>query len=269
MQPAITTQAATQLRVPWATPSAPDPRIFASQVGPAQQRVEFGEGCDTVSEHGYYDDSDTVCVSKDIGDHGCVDATLDEATGNVMVTEKTFKCPQCYCGSGQPVPYKICGYLVHQDYLHHNYFPLLAIFLSWSGFGSPYTSNNVQAMLREQFNIDQSRLHIATRSLKAGNNCPSTMKPHFNWLAKVNYKGNLLLYINTHSDTDMGDLVMAGNQKDLLSVPIYKLLDNYIGHNNLKVLSHAIATIKANSGVGPCTREHLLMWIDQEGGYKH
>jgi hypothetical protein len=67
------------------------------------------------------------------------------------------------------------------------------------------------------------QLRIATRSLKAGNNRPSVMKPHFDWLAKANYEGNLLLYINTHSDTDTGDLVVAGNQQDPLSVPIYEV----------------------------------------------
>jgi hypothetical protein len=37
-QPAITTKGATQSRVPRAAPSTIDPRIWASQVGPAQQR---------------------------------------------------------------------------------------------------------------------------------------------------------------------------------------------------------------------------------------
>lgn len=67
------------------------------------------------------------------------------------------------------------------------------------------------------------KLLIATRSLKAGNNRPSVMKPHFDWLAKANYEGNLLLFVNTHSDADSGDLVVAGNQNDPVSVPIYEV----------------------------------------------
>lgn len=49
------------------------------------------------------------------------------------------------------------------------------------------------------------------------------MKTHFDWLAKANYEGNLLLFVNTHSDADTGDLVVAGNQKDPLSVPIHEV----------------------------------------------
>jgi hypothetical protein len=67
------------------------------------------------------------------------------------------------------------------------------------------------------------KLLIATRSLKAGNNRPNVMKSHFDWLAKANYEGNLLLFVNTHSDADTGDLVVAGNQKDPLSVPIHEV----------------------------------------------
>jgi hypothetical protein len=135
----------------------------------------------------------------------------------------------------------IYGYSVRQDYLHRNYFPLLAIFLTWSGFGSSYASNAVQAMLKEQFSVDQSRvrrgiishpseqpaefpqLRIATRALKSGNNNPSAMNPHFEWLANVNYEGNLLLFINTHSDTDTGDLVVSGDPKQAGSIPIHEV----------------------------------------------
>jgi hypothetical protein len=134
----------------------------------------------------------------------------------------------------------IYGYSVRQDYLHRNYFPLLAIFLTWSGFGSPYASNTVQSMLKEQFSIDESRvrrvfisqrsgqtaecpqLRIATRALKSGNNNPSAMKPHFDWLANANNEGNLLLFINTHSDTETGDLVVSGDPKHAGSIPIYE-----------------------------------------------
>ncbi|KAG2028538.1 hypothetical protein BDR03DRAFT_1019667 [Suillus americanus] len=164
----------------------------------------------------------TVCVRKEEGDHGCVDAAPDKNTGKVMVTEETFRCPQCYRGDLRPLPYMIYGYSVRQDYLHRNYFPLLAIFLTWSGFGSSYASNTVQAMLREQFSIDQSRLRIATRALKSGNNNPSAMNPHFEWLANANYEGNVLLFINTHSDTDTGDLVVSGDPKHAGSVPLYE-----------------------------------------------
>lgn len=43
-------------------------------------------------------------MSQGQGDHGCVDASCDEITGKSKVTEKTFKCPQCYRGLSQPVP---------------------------------------------------------------------------------------------------------------------------------------------------------------------
>jgi hypothetical protein len=46
----------------------------------------------------------TVCVRKEEGDHGCVDATPDVHTGRVLVTEETFKCPQCYRGKSRPLP---------------------------------------------------------------------------------------------------------------------------------------------------------------------
>ncbi|KAG2741702.1 hypothetical protein P692DRAFT_20840352 [Suillus brevipes Sb2] len=200
----------------------------------------------------------TVCVRKEVGDHGCVDATLNEDTGKAMVTEKTFKCPQCYRGESLPLPYMIYGYSVRQDYLHRNYFPLLAIFLTWSGFGSPYASNTVQSMLKEQFSIDESRLRIATRALKSGNNNPSAMKPHFDWLANANNEGNLLLFINTHSDTETGDLVVSGDPKHAGSIPIYELLENYIGDHHLQTYAQAVATINSTPGVGPCIRGLII-----------
>jgi hypothetical protein len=56
------------------------------------------------------------------------------------------------------VQYKIQGYSVRQDFLFRNYFPLLAVFLSWSGFGSPYAANVIKMTLEEHYRRDKSRV---------------------------------------------------------------------------------------------------------------
>jgi hypothetical protein len=140
------------------------------------------------------------------------------------------------------IKYNVQGYSVRQDFLHRNYFPLLAIFLSWSGFGSPYASNIVQTTLSEHFSLDPTRvcdlkftggelivhicilqLRMKSRALKAGNNRPSVMNPEFKWLAKLKYEGNMLIFINSHSDTATGNLIVAGNDQNPQSVPIHEV----------------------------------------------
>ncbi|KAG2090479.1 uncharacterized protein F5147DRAFT_780287 [Suillus discolor] len=66
------------------------------------------------------------------------------------------------------------------------------------------------------------------------------MTPHFEWLRDIKYEGNLLLFINTHSDTESGNLVVSRNEGNPMTLPITELLDNYIDEQNLK------------PGVGPC-----------------
>ncbi|KAG2036334.1 hypothetical protein BDR03DRAFT_983107 [Suillus americanus] len=192
-------------------------------------------------------------------------------TGHVMVTERSFLCPLCHRDNGIAMTYRVQGYSVQQDFLHRNYFPLLGIFLSWSGFRSPYASNIIKSTLEEHYKRDKSRVHIpfcigrvnnsdhqeihmTTCSLKAGNNRPSAMDPYFEWLKNINHEGNLLIFVNTHSDTKTGNLVVSGNVENPESVPIHELLSNYIGDGNLKVATKAITAINNDSGVGPCVR---------------
>ncbi|KAG2108241.1 uncharacterized protein F5147DRAFT_652961 [Suillus discolor] len=190
-----------------------------------------------------------ICKSE--GDRGCIDASPDKLTGHPKVMEKMFLCPQCHHDVGKPIMYKVQGYSVRQDFLHRNYFPLLAIFLSWSGFGSQYGSNIVKTTLIEHFALDSTRLHIASRSLKAGNSRPITMNPHFEWLARLKHEGNILIFINTHSDSDTGNLIVSWNAMNPVAVPIDELLCNYIGGNNLKTASQVIAAINKVDGAGP------------------
>ncbi|KAG1747033.1 uncharacterized protein EDB91DRAFT_1079674 [Suillus paluster] len=84
-----------------------------------------------------------VCVVKANEDHGCVDVFPEELTGQVQVDETTFRCPKCYPAQSLPLPYKIQGYAVRQEFIHRNYFPLLSVFLSWSGFNQEYTADVV------------------------------------------------------------------------------------------------------------------------------
>lgn len=56
------------------------------------------------------------------------------------------------------VQYQIQGYSVRQDFLFRNYFPLLAVFLSWSGFGSPYATNAIRMTLEEHYRRDKTRV---------------------------------------------------------------------------------------------------------------
>lgn len=49
------------------------------------------------------------------------------------------------------------------------------------------------------------------------------MKPDFDWLASLNYHGNLLIFIDTHSDTVTGDLVVSGNAANSNAVPVYEV----------------------------------------------
>ncbi|KAG1760558.1 hypothetical protein EV702DRAFT_985501, partial [Suillus placidus] len=164
-----------------------------------------------------------VCVGTAKGDYGCVDAAPDDLTGCVKVEANTFRCPQCYRAGSLPVPYKIRGYAVRQEYTHRNYFPLLGVFLSWSGFGREYASDIVRRTLQEQFHLVPSRLRIASRKLKGGNNRPNTVKPDFEWLGSLNYEGNILIFIDTHSDTVTGDLVVSGNATNPNSLPVHEV----------------------------------------------
>ncbi|KAG1778632.1 hypothetical protein EV702DRAFT_1044493 [Suillus placidus] len=150
------------------------------------------------------------------------------------------------------IPYQIQGYSVRQDFLYRNYFPLLAVFLLWSDFGSPYAVNIIKMMLEEHFRCDKSRLRITTHVLKAGNNYPEAMTPSFEWMKHFNYEGNLLIYVNTHSDTETGFLVITGNAENPQSAPINELLLNYIGDSNLRNVSHVNSAINKSSGAGPC-----------------
>jgi hypothetical protein len=123
-----------------------------------------------------------VCVSLSEADLGCLRVWPDPDTGAVSVTEETFMCPRCHRDGGIPMPvspsvpynikrhldrdcitiiqYQIQGYSVRQDFLFRNYFPLLAIFLTWSGFGSPYATNTITMTLEEHYRRDKSRVRV-------------------------------------------------------------------------------------------------------------
>lgn len=45
-----------------------------------------------------------MCVSKEKGDHGCIDASPDYLTEEIRVMESTFRCPQCYRAEKKPIP---------------------------------------------------------------------------------------------------------------------------------------------------------------------
>ncbi|KIK31875.1 hypothetical protein CY34DRAFT_19482 [Suillus luteus UH-Slu-Lm8-n1] len=194
-----------------------------------------------------------ACVAKAPHDHGCIDATPDELTNVAPVDSSNFQCPQCHREAETPMPYKISGYAVRQEFTFRNYNPLLAIFLSWSGFGQDYAGDIVRRTLQEQFRRVPSRLRIATRKLKANNNRPHAMSPDFEWLEGINYKGNVLIFIDTHSDTSTGNLVVSGNATNSNSLPVHELLQNYLG-DNLRTASQHIANINAKLGAGPFVR---------------
>lgn len=62
------------------------------------------------------------------------------------------------CSDTQHLQYKISGYAVRQEFTFRNYNPLLAIFLSWSGFGQDYAGDIVRRTLQEQFRRVPSRV---------------------------------------------------------------------------------------------------------------
>ncbi|KIK32067.1 hypothetical protein CY34DRAFT_111124, partial [Suillus luteus UH-Slu-Lm8-n1] len=194
-----------------------------------------------------------ACVAMAEGDHGCINAMPDEVTNTVTVEESTFRCPQCYRAESLPVPYIISGYSVRQEYINRNNFPLLSVFLTWSGFGRDFASDIVQRTLKEHFRRTPSLFRIASRKLKSGNNRPSALNPDFKWLAEHHYRGNLLVFIDTHSDTATGDLVVAGNALNSNSVPIHELLHNYIG-DNLRSTAQQISILNASPTTGPFIR---------------
>jgi len=49
------------------------------------------------------------------------------------------------------------------------------------------------------------------------------MKSDFEWLEKINYEGNILIFIDTHSDTATGNLVVSGNAANSNSVPVHEV----------------------------------------------
>ncbi|KAG2116858.1 hypothetical protein BD769DRAFT_1390945 [Suillus cothurnatus] len=159
----------------------------------------------------------------------------------IMQQENQFKRDQ----------YQVQGYSVRQDFLYHTYFLLLAIFLTWGGFSTQYASNVVRTSLLEHFSLDPIRLHIASWALKAGNNHLAAMTPHFQWLSRLNNKGNVLIFVNTHLDRDTGNLIVSGNAKNPESVLIHELLANYLGLSNMRPTMEAIAAINKSMGAGP------------------
>jgi hypothetical protein len=64
---------------------------------------------------------------------------------------------------------------------------------------------------------------MVSRKLKGGNNRPNAVKPDFDWLASINYQGNILIFIDTHSDTLTGDLVVSGNAMNSNSLPVHEV----------------------------------------------
>ncbi|KAG0691816.1 hypothetical protein DFH29DRAFT_883665, partial [Suillus ampliporus] len=152
---------------------------------------------------------------------------------------------------------QIRGYAVRQEFIHRNYFPLLSVFLSWSGFGREYAADVVRRSLQEHFHLVPSRLRIASRKLKGGNNRPNAVKPDFDWLASLKYHGNLLVFIDTHSDTNTGDLVVSGNATKSTSVPVHELLENYMGVH-LQSASQEIRRLNNNCIAGPFIRGIVL-----------
>ncbi|KAG2125066.1 uncharacterized protein EDB93DRAFT_1110359 [Suillus bovinus] len=217
--------------------SMEDEKTVRSNTSSIMKPPIIGQGC-----------GNPVCVSLSENDHGCVDASPDPETGHISVTEATFLCPRCHR----------VRRLAMNDFLHRNYFPLLAIFLSWSGFRTPFPTHIIKSTLEEHFRRDTTRVRIVTRALKAGNNRPSAMKPHFDWLRQISYLANMLIFVNTHSDANTGHLVVAGNEHNPLSVPINELLSNYIGDDNLRDAAHAISAINKRPSVGPCMRGMII-----------
>jgi len=67
------------------------------------------------------------------------------------------------------------------------------------------------------------QVHIVTRALKAGNDCPKAMEPLFDWMRTFKYQGNLLIFINMHSDTETSNLVVSGNAENPESLPIHEV----------------------------------------------
>jgi hypothetical protein len=97
------------------------------------------------------------------------------------------------------------------------------------------------------------------------------MTPHFQWLSRLNNKDNVLIFVNTHLDTDTGNLIVSGNAKNPESVLIHEvcslaitsgihesiipsfpqLLANYLGLSNMRPTMEAIAAINKSMGAGP------------------
>lgn len=67
------------------------------------------------------------------------------------------------------------------------------------------------------------KLNIMTRALRAGNNRPQAMVPSFNWMREFAYEGNMLIFVNTHSDTKTGHLVVSGNENNPNAIPIHEV----------------------------------------------
>lgn len=49
------------------------------------------------------------------------------------------------------------------------------------------------------------------------------MTPAFDWMRQFDYAGNLLIFVNTHSDTKTGNLVVSGNADNPESLPIHEV----------------------------------------------
>lgn len=68
---------------------------------------------------------------------------------------------------------------------------------------------------------------MASRTLRFANNRPDALKDDFQWLANLQYQGNLLIFIDTHSDTATGNLVASGNAQNPGSLPLFEVCHRY------------------------------------------
>lgn len=201
-----------------------------------------------------------MCVSLSERDHGCVDACPDPVTGNISVTENTFLCPRCHRDKGVAmIVSSSTSYNVKQLLmLYSNSIGFKAtlydkiFFIATISHFSPSSCHGVASeanLLPTSSNrhwksiivgtragcvlsvksanfvsvIIIEQVRIVTRALKAGNNRPKAMEPAFDWMRTFKYQGNLLIFVNTHSDTETGNLVVSGNAENPESLPIHEV----------------------------------------------
>ncbi|KIJ57995.1 hypothetical protein HYDPIDRAFT_34599, partial [Hydnomerulius pinastri MD-312] len=148
-----------------------------------------------------------ICVQRN--SPGCI-----KLLGKVR--QESFVCPRCMRAMRIPMPYKVESYIQGKVFIERSDNPLWATFLTWVGYRG--------------FGAD-------VRSLQKGNNRPKAIAKDLQWLKDTEYKSDILLFIDTHSEVYTGNLQVEKINRQAICAPITDVIMSYLGQSFVEALA--------------------------------